>query len=257
MRRFPAAALAIGALLAVCSPTPARPESADQAEVTGAVTYDEDVSLPPDAAVDVWIIDVTPGIVAAAILTETTVEAGEARPPIPFKLRYDPSRVFADHDYAIKAVIRVGGETLFEMPNDFRVLTRGHPTRVDVWVKKVAAGAGTPTAGLTGTSWRVEDFGGESVPADAEGTLDFPEAGKVAGRAFCNRFSGQAVISGSSIRFGPLAVTKMACGASAMERESRFLQALQKAERYALDGSALLVYFAGSDRPLRLARRQP
>jgi heat shock protein HslJ len=257
--RYPAAALAIGALLAACSPTPARPEGAGEAEVTGAVTYDEDVSLPRDAAVDVWIIDVTPGIVTAAILTETTIEAGEARPPIPFKLRYDPSRVFADHDYAIKAVIRVGGETLFEMPNDFRVLTRGHPTRVEVWVKKVGAGAAPAAAAadLAGTSWRVEEMGGERVPPDAEGTLEFPEAGKVAGRAFCNRFSGQAVISGSSIRFGPLAVTKMACGQSAMEREARFLQVLQKAERYALDGQALLIYFTGSDRPLRLARRQP
>jgi putative lipoprotein len=207
--------------------------------------------------VDVWIIDVTPGIVAAAILAETTIEAGNARPPIPFKLRYDPSRVFTDHDYAIKAVIRSAGETLFEMPNDFRVLTKGHPTRVEVWVKKVEAAGGAAPAGLAGTSWRVEDLGGEKVPADAEGTLDFPDAGRVAGRAFCNRFSGKVETSGSSIRFGPLAVTKMACGQSANEREARFLQALHKAERYSLDGETLQVYFAGSERPLRLARRQP
>ena len=81
--------------------------------------------------------------------------------------------------------------------------------------------------------------------------------GRVAGRAFCNRFSGQAQISGSSIRFGPLAVTKMACGQSANEREARLLQALQKAERYSLDGQALLIYLAGSERPLRLVPRQP
>ena len=227
---------------------------------SGSVTYDEDVPLPPDAAVDVWIVDVTPGIVAAAIVAETTIEAGNARPPIPFKLRYDPSRVFPDHDYAIKAVIRSGGQTLFEMPNDFRVLTKGNPTRVDVWVKKVgAAEAVAPAAvpaDLAGTSWRVEDLGGETVPTDAGGTLEFPEAGRVAGRAFCNRYSGKAEISGSSIRFGPLAVTKMACGQAANERESRFLQALQKAERYAVEGNALLVYFGGSEQPLRLVRRQ-
>jgi putative lipoprotein len=253
-----ASTLAVGAFLAACSPAaPARPERAGEAEVTGFVTYDEDVSLPADAAVDVWIIDVTPGIVAAAILAETTIEAGNARPPIPFKLRYDPSRVFTDHDYAIKAVIRSAGETLFEMPNDFRVLTKGHPTRVEVWVKKVEAAGGAAPAGLAGTSWRVEDLGGEKVPADAEGTLDFPDAGRVAGRAFCDRFSGKVETSGSSIRFGPLAVTKMACGQSANEREARFLQALHKAERYSLDGETLQVYFAGSERPLRLARRQP
>jgi putative lipoprotein len=255
LARFLVSTLALGALFAACSQSaPARPKGADEAMVSGAVTYDEDVTLPADAAVDVWILDVTPGIVAAAIVAETTIEAGNVRPPIPFKLRYDPSRVFPDHDYAIKAVIRSGGETLFEMPNDFRVLTKNQPTRVEVWVKKVA-GADAAPAGLAGTSWRVEEMGGEKVPGDAEGTLEFPQAGRVSGRAFCNRFSGQADISGSSIRFGPFAVTKMACGQSANERESRFLQALQKAERYSLDGQALLIYFAGSDRPLRLVRR--
>ena len=95
MYRFPVITLFLGALFAACSPAaPARPEGADEALASGSVTYDEDVPLPPDAAVDVWIVDVTPGIVAAAIVAETTIEAGNARPPIPFKLRYDPSRVF-------------------------------------------------------------------------------------------------------------------------------------------------------------------
>jgi putative lipoprotein len=239
--------LALGALFAAGLQTPA-PLQAQESVVSGSVTYDEDLLLPPDATVDVWIVDVTPGIVVAAIVAETRIEAGNVRQPIPFKLRYDPGRVFADHDYAIKAVIRGGGETLFEMPNDFRVLTKDHPTRVDVWVKKVGGV-------LAGTSWRVEEMGGERVPAGAEGTLEFPEAGRVAGRAFCNRFSGKTEITAISIRFGPLAVTKMACGQSASERESRFLQALQKAERWSVNGNVLLIDFAGSDRPLRLVRK--
>jgi putative lipoprotein len=265
--RFPVIAVVVGSVLLSCSSTsPARPEGATEDLVSGSVTYDEDVLLPPDAAVDVWIVDVTPGVVAAAILAQTTIEAGNVRSPIPFKLRLDPGRVFVDHDYAIKAVIRSGGETLFEMPNDFRVLTKGRPARVDVWVKKLggvatgavhAGGGAAAPPGLAGTLWRVQDLGGESVPADAGGTLDFAEAGRIGGRAFCNRFSGQAQISGSSIRVGPLAVTKMACGQSANERESRFLRALQSAERYELDGPTLAIYFAGSERPLRFVRVQP
>ena len=258
MYRFPVVTLVEVFLVAFPPAAFARPTGAEEVLVSGSVTYDEDVSLPPDAAVDVWIVDVTPGIVAAVIPAEMTIEAGNARSPIPYKLRIDPSRVFADHDYAIKAVIRSGGETLFEMPNDFRVLTKDRPTRVDVWVKKLGGvAAGAPPAGLAGTLWRVQDLGGESVPADAQGTLDFAEAGRIAGRAFCNRFSGQVRISGTSIRVGPLAVTKMACGQSANERESRFLQALQKAERYTTDGSTLSIFFAGSGHPLRLVRQQP
>ena len=259
MSRFPASVLAIGAVLVACSPAaPVRSEVADGAMVSGSVTYDEDVPLPPGAAVDVWIIDVTPGVVAAPVLAETTIYAGEARPPIPFKLPYDPKRVVADHDYSIKAVIRGDRETLFEMPNDFRVLTKDNPTRVDVWVKMV--GDGTPGAApisLDGTFWRVDDLGGEPVPPEAGGTLEFPEAGKVSGRAFCNQFAGLVETSGSSIRFGPLAVTKMSCGRAANERESSFLRSLEQAERYAVDGRTLLLYIAGSEEPLRLSRRKP
>ena len=281
MTRFPATVVAIGVLFAACSSDAALPGVAGSAEaspaeamISGGITYDENVSLPRDAAVDVWIVDVTPGVVAAAIVAEMTIEAGNARSPIPYKLRYDPSRVFADHDYAVKAVIRSGGETLFEMPNDFLVLTKGRPDRVDVWVKKVGiAGPGpappaanppaaasspassSPAPSLAGTLWRLDDLGGEAVPTDADGTLDFAEAGRIAGRAFCNRFTGKVEITGPSIRVGPLASTKMACGQSAMEREARFLAALQDAERYAIDGSTLRIYFRGSEAPLRLSKR--
>ena len=244
-------------LTAFAQPATARPKSADEAMISGAVTYDDDVLLPADAAVDIWVLDVTPGMVAAAVVTQMTIEAGNARPPIPFKLRYDPGRVFADHDYAIKAVIRSGGETIFEMPNDFRVLTKGQPTRVDVWVKKVgvAAAAPAPVSALAGTSWRVEELAGEAVPADAEGTLEFPEAGKISGRAFCNRFSGKVEISGGSIHIGPIRATKMGCGQAATERESRFFELLYRAERFELEGSTLIVYSTGSAKPTRLTRR--
>ncbi len=117
-----------------------------------------------------------------------------------------------------------------------------------------SSGAAVPS--LEGTSWRVEDLAGESVPGEGpEGTLEFPEAGKVAGRAFCNRYFGKVKISGSSIQFGPIGSTKMACAEPAMALESRFLTALEKAKRYTLEGSALLVFFSGSEKPLRFVRK--
>jgi heat shock protein HslJ len=87
-------------------------------------------------------------------------------------------------------------------------------------------------------------------------TLEFPEAGKASGRASCNRFTGSVEISGRSIRFGPLAATKMACiDDSANAQEVRYLDALQKAERFALDGPTLRIYSTGMERPLRFDRR--
>jgi heat shock protein HslJ len=64
------------------------------------------------------------------------------------------------------------------------------------------------------------------------------------------------VISGRSIEFGPLAATKMACmDDAANAQEVRYLEALQRAERFAFDGPALRIYSAGMERPLRFARR--
>jgi heat shock protein HslJ len=67
---------------------------------------------------------------------------------------------------------------------------------------------------------------------------------------------GSVEISAPSIKFGPLAATKMACiDDAATAQEVRYLDALQKAERFAFDGPVLLIYSTGIERPLRLARK--
>lgn len=118
------------------------------------------------------------------------------------------------------------------------------------------AGGSTPApAELAGTSWRLVDLAGTAALDNIEATLEFAEAGKTSGRASCNRFFGTVEISGQSLKFGPLAATKMSCGDAADAQERKYLDALQAAERYALDGSELLVYSAGAAKPLRFARR--
>jgi heat shock protein HslJ len=113
-----------------------------------------------------------------------------------------------------------------------------------------------PAGELSGTSWRLEDLAGVAALPNIEATLEFPEAGKVAGRASCNRFFGTVEISGESVKFGPLASTKMACIDDATNaQEVKYLQALQGAERFAFDGPALFIYSKGMDKPLRFARK--
>jgi heat shock protein HslJ len=116
--------------------------------------------------------------------------------------------------------------------------------------------AAPPSPGLSGTKWRLGELAGLRAIPGVEATLEFLEEGKVAGRASCNRFLGTVEISGESIKFGPLASTKMACvddAANAQER--KYLEALQAAERFAFEGPVLLVYSRATDRPLRFARR--
>ncbi|MGH9258548.1 MAG: META domain-containing protein [Acidimicrobiales bacterium] len=109
---------------------------------------------------------------------------------------------------------------------------------------------------MLGTSWRLEDLGGAGVIDNVEVTLEFPEAGKVAGKASCNRFFGTAEVAGGSIKLSPLGTTRMACPEALLNQEGKYLKALQDAERFTLEGTALLVYSRGMEKPLRFTHKE-
>jgi heat shock protein HslJ len=117
--------------------------------------------------------------------------------------------------------------------------------------------AESAAVGLWGTSWRLVDLAGAGVLDQPQATLAFPETGRAAGSGSCNRFSGSVEISGASIRFGPLASTRMGCEEPIAMQEGEYLGALQNAERFSLDGSSLLIHCRGVERPLRFVRASP
>jgi len=125
----------------------------------------------------------------------------------------------------------------------------------------VADGAESATQGpggtLWGTEWRLEDLAGAGVLDRVEATLAFPETGRAAGNGSCNRFFGTVQISVDSISFGPLASTRMGCEAPVSMQEGKYLGALQNAERFVLEGSALLIHSKGLEKPLRFVRTGP
>jgi heat shock protein HslJ len=119
----------------------------------------------------------------------------------------------------------------------------------------VAATSAPTTIELAGTEWRLEDLGGAGVIDSSQATLAFPEAGRVAGNGSCNRFMGQATVSGNAIKIGPLAGTRMACAAEAVgNQEAKYLKALEGATRYEWKDPYLLIYSDGLEKPLRFTR---
>ncbi len=122
----------------------------------------------------------------------------------------------------------------------------------------LAACAGQPAApSLTGTEWRLEALGDSAVMERSQATLAFPEAGRVAGNGSCNRFFGSVRMAQGQIGFGQLASTKMACMGPANGQETRYLAALQKAERYEVQGRTLLIHVQDMNQPLRFVRTAP
>lgn len=107
----------------------------------------------------------------------------------------------------------------------------------------LSAGAPAP---LTGTYWRlVELRTDERTPVDpALGAHLVFEDGRVSGSSGCNRLTGSYTVQDDSLRFSGLAGTRMACAPPAMMLEQRFLAALEKVDRYRIEGEMLLLYGA-------------
>lgn len=227
-----------------------------EASLVGTVSYRERMALPQDAVVQVWMTDMSPGTPAVPAVAETAAPSEGRQVPIPFELRYDPSRIEADHEYGINAVIKAGGRTLFHTEAPFRVIPKGTAARVDLWLTRAPDEPARPPRGLWGTAWRLTDLGGSPVLNGVEATLEFHEVGKVSGNGSCNRFFGGVEITGESIKFGPLGMTLMACDEAVMEQEGRFFRALGAAERFARDGPELLIYYRGAAKPVRFIAKE-
>lgn len=112
--------------------------------------------------------------------------------------------------------------------------------------------ASTPTISLVGTEWLLRDLAGAPALDQPQATLSFLDGGRAAGNGSCNRFTGSFEISGNTLKFGPMASTRMACMDNGVsDQEDRYLKALAAATRYAMDGGALLIFCDGYPKPLR------
>jgi len=65
----------------------------------------------------------------------------------------------------------------------------------------------------------------------------------VTGSGGCNRFNGGFKTKGNQLTINPLATTRKACEESLMTQESRFLKALQTAQRYEVNDQGLQIFY--------------
>lgn len=90
-----------------------------------------------------------------------------------------------------------------------------------------AAPDGAPRSdALAGTAWRAVEADAAATPGSTP-TLTFDSPQHASGSTGCNRFSGSIAMDGGALRFGPLLTTRRGCPAPVMEREKRFLGALE------------------------------
>ncbi|MEO7964820.1 MAG: META domain-containing protein [Gemmatimonadaceae bacterium] len=112
------------------------------------------------------------------------------------------------------------------------------------------------SAVIAGVSWTLVQLDGTAIENARGGkapTLQINADGgalRASGMAGCNRYSGPVTQDGNSLRFGPLAATKMAC--PALQLESKYLAALNAARSFhatshqldLIDGNRVLARFS-------------
>jgi len=113
------------------------------------------------------------------------------------------------------------------------------------------------TNGLGNTRWRPIRIVDRTVvvpQGQREPWIELdPRSMRVTGSGGCNRISGSYQSDERTLRFGPLATTKMAC--IDMEAETAFLRALERTRRYRVRGRTLDLFDAGGGLVARLEER--
>jgi heat shock protein HslJ len=100
--------------------------------------------------------------------------------------------------------------------------------------------------------WKLVQLDGANVAATSKAYLELdPEQTRFTGNTGCNRMFGSVTVQGRRIDFLNVGTTKMACLDPRVQRvETRFVNALQKVDRFRRQGDSLELY----DRNLVVAR---
>ncbi len=219
--------------------------------VTGTALYRERIALPPDAVFEATLEDVSKADAAAVVIGRVRVEK-PGQPPFAFRIEYDPKQIDPRARYSVRARITRGETLLFTSDQSYPVITQGAGTNVSIVLRMVpkssAPTAPAPVVAFQETVWRLTHLGTDPVEASqasGEAGLQFHAADlKVSGSTGCNRVAGTYTVTQGALTIGPLATTRMACpGLERLER--RFLDALGRVARFAIEGSQLVLSDTG------------
>ncbi|HEX5827592.1 MAG TPA: META domain-containing protein [Candidatus Limnocylindrales bacterium] len=127
----------------------------------------------------------------------------------------------------------------------------------------IIGGSGGTGGTIEGPAWKLTSVttDGTSTPVPDGVFVDARfRDGMVSGSSGCNAYTGEATISGATIKVGPLAGTRIACEPPASDIETAYLAALESAATFTAtadeltifdgSGSAVLAYEAGPDNAL-------
>jgi len=129
-------------MLAACQTTKSEPT----ATVRGEITYRERIAVPPGAQLEVQLLDVSRADAPSETIGGVTL-SDIGQPPYPFEIAYRSEQIIESHTYVVQARLTHQGRLLFITDQAYPVITRGHPTEVQIVLKRVGAPPAASTPG--------------------------------------------------------------------------------------------------------------
>lgn len=215
---------------------------ASAATVSGSATYRERIALPPDAAFEAVVEDVSRADAPSTVIGRIDLRpAGQV--PIRFEIPYDESSVQPGHRYNLRARVTRDGRLLYTTTRMHPVLTPSFDGTVDLMMERVSQSqAHAPDRSLANTYWKLTELNGGPVkvlPQQREPHLILQsDSQRLAGSGGCNRLLGTYTLEGASLAFGKVASTMMAC-VDDMEQETSFFRTLESVRAWKIRGDEL------------------
>jgi putative lipoprotein len=142
------------------------PSSAAQKSIKGEVLYRERIALPPDAVLNVQLLDVSLADAPAEVVAEQTIEpAGQV--PIPFNLTFDATDIKSGRTYVLQARITVG-DTLWFITDTRHAIDPLAAAGPQTMIVKMVRQSQAPSDGsIFDTTWLAEGIKERGVIDDA------------------------------------------------------------------------------------------
>lgn len=225
--------------------------------VNGTALYRERTALPPEAILEVTLLDTSRADAPATVIATQKIPH-PGNPPFRFALTYDPAKIVPSHTYTVRATVHVGANLMYSSTTAHQVITNGNPDHVNIGLQRTVSEdtSGLPLAHslanekLEDTYWQLTALGGKPVATKSgqrqpslvlrSTTNQFgPHRAEVFGG--CNAMNGSYTLKSSSLIFGPLAGTLKACP-DGLDTEKDFAAALASTSTWKIHANHLELY---------------
>jgi putative lipoprotein len=209
---------------------------AEQRQLPVTVTYRERIALPPDAILEVELLDVSRADAPAVTLSHLRLK--QDRVPFEVALPYDDALIDERMSYVVSARIISEGGVIFRTTSAYPVLTRDAPAGAELVLQRMPSSAAAQGQSvLVGIDWAAFEVRGRLLVAEDPPSITFEEDGSFALFGGCNRFAGKVEISNGMIAFPEVfAGTRRACQPERERLEKDILDALSASTRFDRNG---------------------